>query len=128
MSIEDLDFDPPPPSTLSPIGRLQAYWEGRAPRPDWVEPRMLRPYQAWLDRTPTAVDSDDRAGDVAGARRSEERDDVGDLVGVRGSVERCGGPQRFGALGDCAAGIRCAPVSLRVRPPPSTSTTTEPRL
>jgi hypothetical protein len=39
------------------------------------------------DRGATAVGGDDRAGDVARARRGEEPDDLGDLLGVRGPVE-----------------------------------------
>jgi hypothetical protein len=51
------------------------------------EPRSLA-----LDRSATAVGGDDRASDVARARRGEESDDFGDLLGVCSAVEQRGAP------------------------------------
>jgi hypothetical protein len=71
----------------SRINRNEARMEAPWAPPRWAEPRSLA-----LDRSATAVDGDDRPGNIARARRGEECHDLGDLLDVRGTLEQGRGP------------------------------------
>src|SRR5260221_10652078 len=79
--------------------RTEAPWAS----PGWAVPRSLA-----LDRSATAVDGDDRPGNIARARRGEESHDLGDLLDVRGTFEQCSGPQPCGALRGRTLGVHGA--------------------